>query len=253
MKNSEYEKIEFKGSKEGIIIDLKDEKDFDIIVKSVISKIESSKSFFEGAKIYKIDSEFLDENKKNDLKELITSKFNIGVYKIEEEKKRRKNRIKEYIKNVEIKNLEENNEKEKIEDINISTEETKYISKMRSGDCIETRGNVVVMSDMNSGSKIISGNDILIMGNMNVGAKAVAEGNVIVFGKLFGFVHAGSKGNRSSYIAAKNLKPTILQIADVIAEAPCEEEYLDDILENIESEIAFISENRIILETQIDK
>lgn len=45
MKNSEYEKIEFKGSKEGIIIDLNDEKDFDTISNMIVSKIESSKSF----------------------------------------------------------------------------------------------------------------------------------------------------------------------------------------------------------------
>lgn len=253
MRNSEYEKIEFKGSKKGIIIDLKDEKDYDIIVKSVISKIESSKSFFEGAKIYKIESEFLTEEKKNDLKDLITTKFNIGTYKPEDEKIRRtKKQTNRKVR--EEKLIEDGNKKIKF---NILEKEkvvdTKYVTKMRSGDCIESDGNVVVMSDMNSGSKIISGKDILIMGDMNVGAKAVASGNVVVFGNIFGFVHAGAKGDKTSYIAAKNLRPTILQIADVIAEAPEDNETLDESIDKIESEIAFISENRIILETQIGK
>ncbi|MED9947070.1 MAG: septum site-determining protein MinC, partial [Peptacetobacter hiranonis] len=81
MKNSEYEKIEFKGSKEAIIIDLNDEKDFDTISNMIVSKIESSKSFFNGARIFKIESEFLGDDSKEKLKELITSKFNIDFYK----------------------------------------------------------------------------------------------------------------------------------------------------------------------------
>ncbi len=254
MKNSEYEKIEFKGSKKGIIIDLKDEKDYDFIVKSVISKIESSKSFFEGAKIYKIESEFLPEENKDNLKKLITTKFNIDIYNPEDEKYKINKKQKDDIKIQENKLIEESSKKSEY-DISIEMKKiyTKYISKMRSGDFIESAGNVVVMSDMNSGSKIVSGKDILIMGNMNVGAKAVAAGNVVVFGNLFGFVHAGSDGDESSYIAAKNLSPTILQIADVIAEASEENEISDEVNNKVESEIAFISENRIILETQIGK
>lgn len=250
MKNSEYEKIEFKGSKKGIIIDLKDEKDYDFIVKSVISKIESSKSFFEGAKIYKIESEFLPEENKDSLKKLITTKFNIDIYNPKDEKYKINKKQKDDIKIQENKLIEESEDDISIEKKKIYT---KYISKMRSGDFIESAGNVVVMSDMNSGSKIVSGKDILIMGNMNVGAKAVAAGNVVVFGNLFGFVHAGSDGDKSSYIAAKNLSPTILQIADVIAEAPEENEISDEVNDKVESEIAFILENRIILETQIGK
>lgn len=77
MKNSEYEKIEFKGSKEGIIIDLNDERDFDTIADVIVSKIESSKSFFNGARIYKIESEFLGDDYKEKLKKLITSKLSL--------------------------------------------------------------------------------------------------------------------------------------------------------------------------------
>ena len=271
MKNSEYEKIEFKGSKEGIIIDLNDEKDFDTITNVVVSKIESSKAFFNGAKIYKIESDFLEEDSKNKLIDIITSKFNIKLYKnedknfyekkdsteqeviIENKEEAEKDKNERILKDESIiskSNIEKNlNLDEKIEEDN----STRYIPKMRSGDFIESRGNIVIMSDMNSGSKVISGKDVLIMGDMNVGAKVVANGNVIVFGNLFGFVHAGSKGDKNSYIAAKNLRPTILQIADIIAEAPDEYDSVEINSEGSQSEIAFISENQIILETQINK
>ena len=267
MKNSEYEKIEFKGSKEGIIIDLNDERDFDTIADVIVSKIESSKSFFNGARIYKIESEFLGDDYKEKLKKLITSKFNIDFYKPEDKKIEGKTTIKDEINNIEceIKVLEDEDSSEdkcSEKEIVVSEEEsdkdysTRYISRMRSGDFIESDGNIVVMSDMNSGSKVVSGKDVLIMGDMSVGAKAVAVGNVVVFGNLFGFVHAGADGDKNSYIAAKNLRPTILQIADIIAEAPEDtdsSELVDENTDGVESEIAFISENQIIIETQIGK
>ena len=107
MKNSEYEKIEFKGSKEGIIIDLNDERDFDTIADVIVSKIESSKSFFNGARIYKIESEFLGDDYKEKLKKLITSKFNIDFYKPEDKKIEGKTTIKDEINKVdEINNIE---------------------------------------------------------------------------------------------------------------------------------------------------
>lgn len=267
MKNSEYEKIEFKGSKEGIIIDLNDERDFDTIADVIVSKIESSKSFFNGARIYKIESEFLGDDYKEKLKELITSKFNIDFYKPEDKKIEGKITLKDEINNIEdeikiLKYEDSSEDKCSEKEIVVSEEEsekdysTKYISRMRSGDFIESDGNIVVMSDMNSGSKVVSGKDVLIMGDMCVGAKAVAVGNVVVFGNLFGFVHAGADGDKNSYIAAKNLRPTILQIADIIAEAPEDtdsSELVDENTDGVESEIAFISENQIIIETQIGK
>lgn len=257
MKNSKYEKIEFKGSKEGIIIDLNDEKDFDTISNMIVSKIESSKSFFNGARIFKIESEFLDDDSKEKLKELITSNFNIDFFKPEDKKLEEKIITKEKIE----KDCSSNNKCSKKEKVVLEEEinkdySTKYISRMRSGDFIEANGNIVVMSDMNPGSKVVSGKDILIMGDMCAGAKAVAAGNVVVFGNLFGFVHAGATGDKNSYITAKNLKPTILQIAEIIAEAPDENdlpEIIDDCINDVESEIAFISENQIIIETQIGK
>lgn len=219
MKNSEYEKIEFKGSKEGIIIDLNDERDFDTIADAIVSKIESSKSFFNGARIFKIESEFLEDDYKEKLKELIMSKFNIDFYKPENKNLEGKNTVKDEVNKAdeinsieyEIKDEDSSEDECSKKEIVVSEEEsekdysTRYISKMRSGDFIESDGNIVVMSDMNSGSKVVSGKDVLIMGDMCVGAKAVAVGNVVVFGNLFGFVHAGAEGDETSYIAAKTL------------------------------------------------
>lgn len=69
---------------------------------------------------------------------------------------------------------------------------------IRSGQRIEFEGSVIILGDVNGGSEVI------------------AEGNIVVLGVLRGFAHAGAKGNRSAFVAANEIKPTQLRIADVI-------------------------------------
>lgn len=73
-----------------------------------------------------------------------------------------------------------------------------YVGTLRSGQRIDFEGSIVVLGDVNGGSEV------------------VAEENVIVLGDLRGFAHAGAKGNRSAFIAAKTINPTQLRIADII-------------------------------------
>lgn len=82
-------------------------------------------------------------------------------------------------------------------DTTISTAKI-YRGTIRSGQRLEFEGSVVVLGDVNGGSEVI------------------AEGNIIVLGNLRGFAHAGAKGNRSAFVAAEDISPTQLRIADVI-------------------------------------
>ena len=54
------------------------------------------------------------------------------------------------------------------------------------------------------------------MGDVNPGAKVMAVGNVIVLGSLKGTACAGLTGSRGSFIAALEMEPTQLRIADAI-------------------------------------
>ncbi len=58
---------------------------------------------------------------------------------------------------------------------------------------------------------------IVIFGDINPGAEVVAEGNVIVWGRVRGMIHAGAKGNRSSFICALDLSANQLRIADEVS------------------------------------
>lgn len=225
MSFSEYsteELIEFKGNKKGLIINIKEVAPFEHVEKSIIDRLEENVGFFNGAKIYQINCDYLNDIHMMMIKESITSKFDIEF--VEEEK-----------------------------ETYINTFETKYVDAMRSGENVVFDGDVVVMSDMNPGSQVSSTRNVVIMGNMNSGAKVVANGNIVVMGEVRGFVHAGAKGNNSAYVIANSLNPKILQIADNIAEAPEDdyEESKDD--KKIIPEIAFVSKDRIVIESFLPK
>tara|TARA_Y100001968_G_C19238592_1_gene658239 strand:- start:107 stop:760 length:654 start_codon:yes stop_codon:yes gene_type:complete len=71
-----------------------------------------------------------------------------------------------------------------------------------------------------SGEYIESSGDLLILGDINPGAKVSAEGNIIIWGRLLGIAHAGSKGNSNATISALQLRPLQIRIAKKIARGP---------------------------------
>lgn len=211
--------IEFKGSKEGIIVNIKQELPFEEIKETLINKLEASVGFFNGAKISKINSEFLSDVEILQLKDGISSKFDVEFIE---------DRITEEFANF----------------------NTKYVKSLRSGEHIEYDGDVVVLSDMKPGSQVISAYNTVVMGDIHSGAKIVAGGNVTVMGSILGFVHAGANGNQSAYVVSKNLRPKVLKIAEIIAEAPDDEDFSGE--EKFESpDIAYVSNNRIVIESYL--
>ena len=222
-KYSTEELIEIKGNKKGLIINIKKVAPFEQVKESIIDRLEENVGFFNGAKIYQINSDYLNDVQMMMIEDAITSRFDI-----------------EFVE-------------EKDKETYINTYETKYVDNMRSGEKVVFDGDVVVMSDMNPGSQVSSTRNVVVMGNINSGAKVVANGNIVVMGEVRGFVHAGAKGNDSAYVIANSLCPKILQIADNIAEAP-DDEYEESKNDKIIiPEIAFVSKDRIVIESFLPK
>ncbi len=96
---------------------------------------------------------------------------------------------------------------------------------LRSGQCIQFDGNVVVLGDVNPGSEII------------------ASGNIVVMGALRGVVHAGVTGNEEATVSAFKLQPTQLRIANHITRAPD-----GDYLAPEHPEIARIKDGVVVIE-----
>jgi septum site-determining protein MinC len=96
---------------------------------------------------------------------------------------------------------------------------------VRSGQCIQYDGNIVVLGDVNPGSELI------------------ASGNIVVMGSLRGVVHAGATGNEEATVAAFRLLPTQLRIANHITRAPDGDYLLPE-----QPEIARIKDGVVVIE-----
>ncbi|WP_289293127.1 septum site-determining protein MinC [Romboutsia ilealis] len=142
--NSEL--VEFKGSKKGIIVNIKRKATFDEIKSSIIDKLESSIGFFNGAKICSIRCEYLSDIQILMLKDNISSKFDVEF-------------------------IEDYNKKETM------SFQTKYVTNLRSGENIEFDGDVIVMTDMKSGSQVSATGNVVVMGDISSGSRVVANGN----------------------------------------------------------------------------
>ena len=77
-----------------------------------------------------------------------------------------------------------------------------------------------------SGEYLDSPGDLLILGDVNPGAKVSAKGNIIIWGRLLGIAHAGREGNSRATISALQLRPLQLRIAKKIARGPKEKPQL---------------------------
>ena len=72
---------------------------------------------------------------------------------------------------------------------------------------------------LRSGQVLEAGSSIIILGDVNPGATVVSKGNVVVLGTLKGTIHAGAAGNDGAFVAALNMNPMQIRIADAIARA----------------------------------
>ena len=73
---------------------------------------------------------------------------------------------------------------------------------------------------LRSGHRLHRKESILVIGDVNPGAEISSEGDVLIWGRLRGVVHAGSQGNQRAIVAALDLEPTQLRIANVMTIGP---------------------------------
>ena len=110
---------------------------------------------------------------------------------------------------------------------------SQFIIENNSNDALEINEKNLNFSKTNfhqgtvrSGEYLESPGDLLILGDVNPGAKVSAEGNIIIWGRLLGIAHAGSEGNSKATISALQLRPVQLRIAKKVARGPKEKPQL---------------------------
>lgn len=192
--------ISFKATVNGLILIMQGEDDFEAVCRQIEKKLESSGRFFKGASInVKYRGRRLTAEQELEVRELMSKKTNAEIKSFEEdatppekepeEQEKEKGVVKPRMKMLYFKGIDEGMTKF-------------YKGTVRSGQRVGFEGNLVIIGDVHPGGEVL------------------ATGNVIVMGSLRGVVHAGADGNKKAIVAALNLQPTQLRIADVITRPP---------------------------------
>lgn len=181
--------IVIKGNKEGINTQINIDKfgSFEEMMMNLIKKLSKGKHFYKGTTLQlKIDLSAVTKKNVQTLKEVLLDEIELKDIVLED-----------------IEKPKNKNEKEIKVFSGVYEGKTKFIRKtVRSGQCINYAGNIVIIGDVNSGAEVS------------------AAGNVIVLGSLKGKVSAGINGNMKSVIAAFSLEPELLKIGELMAMSP---------------------------------
>jgi septum site-determining protein MinC len=101
---------------------------------------------------------------------------------------------------------------------------------------------LVIKRTLRSGQSVRFAGSVVVLGDINPGAEIVAEGDIFVFGTVRGIVHAGVSGDREASVVALRLVPAQLRIADMFSRSPDGE-----LPEPDQAEYAHISEDGIMI------
>ncbi len=86
---------------------------------------------------------------------------------------------------------------------------------------ISAAGGQFYRGTLKSGESLEAETSVVVIGNVEKGARVVSKGHIVVIGDLFGSVAAGISGNSEAIVAAMEMAPSALKIADF--EAHCSE------------------------------
>jgi septum site-determining protein MinC len=197
----EPEKIEVKGIKNGLLIELKNG-DWEEQEKALMSHIDANQAFFKGAKLV------LDVGDRPLKSPQLSS--------LRGELSDREIKLKAVLSSslVTERASQDLGLEIKIDQSSHQDEKT-TIDSMLDGD-----EAVFLERTLRSGHKVSYPGHIVVLGDVNPGAELIAGGNIIVWGKLRGVVHAGASGDLNAVVCALDLSPTQLRIADKISVSP---------------------------------
>ncbi len=232
--------IDFKGTKNGLLIHMDETASFDEVMQSLYDKYALSKNFFNGAKLIGMHGRKLSDEERDIVKKALSDRFgmvisetsfeHIDLQSIYEEEKQQKSSSTHSQNKSSFKTNSESTKSSKSSthefSYAIDEGQTKFLKgTLRSGYSENYEGNLVVLGDVNPGAEIF------------------ATGNILVLGHVRGVVHAGSKGDHTAWVMALKLQPTQLRIGPLITRSPD-----DNNSAPTEPEIAYIKDKMIVIE-----
>ena len=178
--------VVIKSNKYGITLFLDKDVEFSALLKDIGEKFKASSKFFKDAQMaLAFEGRILSQEEQMNVIRVIQESSGVEILCILEQ-----DALKEsYMKRV----LEERQQKQ------ASSDGRFYKGTLRSGQVLESETSIIILGDVNPGATVVS------------------KGNVVVLGALKGTIHAGAVGNEAAFVAALNMNPMQIRIADCIA------------------------------------
>ncbi len=177
--------VDFKMTKEGLILYVKDYSDIIEVLQKIDEKIKSMGTFFKnGDKIMLLVEEH--EKHVSDVPKIVTKINELGLV---------------------VTHILMGNEDNK--DVVIR----KKVDMVNQGDT--KSGTKVVRRNIRSGQNLVHSGDVILIGNLHPGAEIIAGGSVVIFGRCQGTVRAGINEGRSALITALTLETPFVQLGDL--------------------------------------
>ncbi|MHB1128090.1 MAG: septum site-determining protein MinC [Bacillota bacterium] len=198
------EAVSIKGNKNGLVIYLSPNGEFDELKKGLRDKFESAKGFFEGARVVFQSGKQSFNNVQ--LEELVRICSQHGLVP-------EQSRVIPPVEDVRTLATLSNSGHTGLN--NSAHKAISTLAPVWSGFSdaeISTRGHLVKRS-LRSGQNIIFPGNVIIMGDVNPGAEIFAEGNIVIMGNFLGLAHAGYIGNDDASIMACRFGAGQLRIA----------------------------------------
>lgn len=181
--------VMIKSYKNGLSLVLDKEADFNLILEETARKFKDSSKFFGNAQmVISFDGRELTVDEEKCLVDAISDNSELAVLCVvgkDEEKDQ------EYLKAA-----------SRFTQNGGYTDGQFYKGTIRAGQVLETDASVIILGDINPGAEVIS------------------TGNIVILGTLYGHAHAGASGNDSCFVVALEMKPSRIEIADVVSKEP---------------------------------
>lgn len=178
--------VVIKSNKYGITLFLDKDMPFQELLKAVGEKFKSSSQFFKDAQMaLAFEGRTLSREEQLEVIRVIQENSALEILCVMEQ---------DALKESYMKQALEERQKERA-----SNDGRFYKGTLRSGQVLESETSIIILGDVNPGATVVS------------------KGNVVVLGTLKGTIHAGAAGNENAFVAALNMAPMQIRIADAIA------------------------------------
>ena len=234
------EAVSFKGNKEGIVLLLDLDIEFETLCQMIVQKLWESRNFLgdHTSLIVNSGKVMLDAGQKLALKVLLQSLGHEVKYFLPEETAESVSAQKQQPSAAATPEKQQEKHLHPVEDTQPSS-----MPELVDIEHYMTKSALAVRKNIRSGQKISYDGTLVIFGDVNAGAELEASGHILVLGALRGVAHAGCKGDKHAVIYANQLSSVQLRIADLIARAPDGEN-----IKRTVPEIARIIDNYLVIE-----